>query len=134
MLDSSPSKLETDLLNWSKGQENVLFLKYFVYFQNTQNMIKLEQVTGFDEGDGSSHKSAQKHGVSQAEAEQAFFNETLLLLSDSRNSQEEIRYHALDSTDNYRLLHIRFTLRDRGTRMGPQSLSVNENSTNGESI
>lgn len=78
-------------------------------------MIKLEQVTGFEWDDGNSRKSAEKHGVSQAEAEQVFFNEPLLLLSDSRHNQKEIRYHALGTTDDYRLLHITFTLRARGT-------------------
>ncbi|MBS3778983.1 MAG: BrnT family toxin [Desulfovermiculus sp.] len=78
-------------------------------------MIKLEQVTGFNWDEGNSRKSAEKHGVSQSEAEQIFFNEPLLLLSDPRHSQKEIRYHALGTTDNYRLLHITFTLRAQGT-------------------
>ncbi|MDZ7759116.1 MAG: BrnT family toxin [Desulfovermiculus sp.] len=78
-------------------------------------MIMLKQVTGFDWDEGNSRKSAEKHGVSQAEAEQIFFNEPILLLSDPRHNQKEIRYHALGKTDNYRLLHITFTLRAQET-------------------
>lgn len=75
----------------------------------------LKQVTGFDWDEGNSRKSAEKHGVSQAEAEQIFFNEPILLLNDPRHSQKEVNCHALGKTDNYRLLHITFTLRAQGT-------------------
>ncbi|MEA3251402.1 MAG: BrnT family toxin [Pseudomonadota bacterium] len=56
-----------------------------------------------------------KHGVSQSEAEEIFFNEPLLVLEDSRHSQAEARFHALGETDDKRLLHITFTLRQSGT-------------------
>ena len=42
-------------------------------------MIDLARVEGFEWDDGNSRKSAEKHGVSQAEAEQVFLNEPLLL-------------------------------------------------------
>jgi hypothetical protein len=60
-------------------------------------------------------KSADKYGVSQAEAEQIFFNEPLLILPDAAHSQIEPRFHALGSTDDGRRLHVTFTLRDQGT-------------------
>ena len=41
-------------------------------------MIDLEQIAGFDWDDGNSRKSADKHDVSQAEAESIFFNDPLL--------------------------------------------------------
>lgn len=78
-------------------------------------MINWAQVTGFDWDDGNSRKSAEKHGVSQSEAEAIFFNEPLLVLEDARHSQTEARYHALGETDDARLLHITFTLRQGGT-------------------
>jgi len=77
-------------------------------------MIKWEHVNGFDWDAGNARKSAEKHDVSQAEAEQIFFNEPLLLLSDTKHSQQEPRYHALGFTDEFRLLHITFTLRSDG--------------------
>jgi len=78
-------------------------------------MIDWERVTGFDWDEGNARKSADKHSVSQAEAEQAFFNEPLLLVPDTKHSQQEPRYHALGKTDEGRLLHITFTLRSAGT-------------------
>lgn len=77
-------------------------------------MFDSNQVTGFDWDEGNARKSADKHGVSQAEAERIFFNDPLLLLSDSNHSQDEARYHALGTTDEGRLLHITFTLRAGG--------------------
>lgn len=78
-------------------------------------MVNWAQVTGFDWDEGNSRKNAEKHGVSQSEAEAIFFNEPLLLLEDARHSQTEARYHALGETDDARLLHVTFTLRQGGT-------------------
>lgn len=78
-------------------------------------MIDWERVTGFDWDEGNARKSIDKHGVSQAQAEQAFFNEPLILAPDRRHRQYEPRYHALSKTDDGRLLHITFTLRADGT-------------------
>lgn len=74
-------------------------------------MIDWEQVAGFDWNEGNTRKSADKHSVSQAEAEQVFFNEPLLVVTDQKHSQQEPRYHALGKTDEGRLLPITFTLR-----------------------
>ena len=76
-------------------------------------MIDLSQITGFNWDDGNARKK-EKHGVSMAEAEQVFFNAPLLLLEDSAHSQQEPRVHALGKTDEGRMLHIAFTLRQTG--------------------
>ncbi len=76
-------------------------------------MIDLAKITGFEWDDGNARKN-EKHGVSRAEAEQTFFNEPLLLLTDVLHSQREPRFHALGKTDEGRLLHITFTLRHSG--------------------
>jgi uncharacterized DUF497 family protein len=76
-------------------------------------MIDLAKITGFEWDDGNARKN-EKHGVSRAEAEQTFFNEPLLLLTDVLHSQPEPRFHALGKTDEGRLLHITFTLRHSG--------------------
>ncbi|HAB09255.1 MAG TPA: hypothetical protein DEB61_11685 [Alcanivorax sp.] len=78
-------------------------------------MIDWAHVTGFNWDQGNSRKSADKHGVGQSEAEEVFFNEPLLLLEDAKHSQTEARFHALGKTDDGRLLHITFTLRQSGT-------------------
>jgi len=74
-------------------------------------MIDWSRVAGFEWGAGNARESVDKHGVSQAEAEEAFFNEPLLVLKDDRHSGAEVRFHALGRTDAARRLHITFTLR-----------------------
>ena len=78
-------------------------------------MLNLNKVTGIDWDDGNSRKSAEKQDVSQAEAEQVFFNDPLLLLLDDKHSRKETRYHAYGKTNDGRKLHITFTLRGGDT-------------------
>ena len=78
-------------------------------------MIDLGEISGFEWDSGNSRKSVDKHDVSQAEAEQLFFNAPLLLLPDTKHSQKEARCHALGQTDSFRALHVTFTLREEGT-------------------
>ncbi len=80
-------------------------------------MIDWQAIVGFDWDEGNARKSANKHQVSQAEAEQVFFNEPLLLLADMKHSKGEQRFHALGKTDEGRTLHITFTLRNSGQRI-----------------
>jgi uncharacterized protein len=80
-------------------------------------MLDLSQTIGFDWDEANSGKSASKHSVSRAEAEQIFFDEQLLLADDVKRSQDEPRYHALGQTIEGRLLHVTFTLRDNQTRI-----------------
>lgn len=70
------------------------------------------RIAGFDWDAGNARKN-EAHGVSQAEAEQVFFNFPLIA-SDPAHSREEPRFHALGSTDTQRLLHVTFTLRNHG--------------------
>jgi uncharacterized DUF497 family protein len=78
-------------------------------------MIDLDQIIGFDWDDGNSRKSADKHGVSQAEAESVFFNDPLIVAEDATHSETERRLNALGKTAQNRLLHVTFTLRQNGT-------------------
>ena len=78
-------------------------------------MIDLDQITGFDWDDGNSRKNADKHGVTQAEAESVFFNDPLIVVADTKHSGREPGFNALGSTAQNRLLHITFTLRQNGT-------------------
>ena len=77
-------------------------------------MIDLERITGFDWDDGNARKN-DKHGVGQAQAEEIFFNQPLLMLDDLLHREQEARYHALGKTLDGRLLHLTFTLRGGGT-------------------
>jgi uncharacterized DUF497 family protein len=54
-------------------------------------MLELDEMEGFEWDDGNARKSVDKHGVSQAEAEQVFFNIPLLLRDDKRHSTTEVR-------------------------------------------
>jgi uncharacterized protein len=76
-------------------------------------MVELTKITGFNWDNGNARKN-EKHGVSMAEAEQVFFNDPLLLITDTKHSQGEPRFHALGKTDEERTLHITFTLRNTG--------------------
>jgi uncharacterized DUF497 family protein len=78
-------------------------------------MIDWNKVVGFEWDAGNIRKSLAKHGVSQAEAEQVFFNFPLLLLPDPRHSLREKRMHALGKTDDARPLFVSFTLRGEET-------------------
>jgi uncharacterized DUF497 family protein len=80
-------------------------------------MILFEHIEGFEWDEGNNRKSSDKHGVSQAEAEQVFFNEPLLAVPDLGHSMNESRFHALGQTDAGRLLHVTFTIRQNGTRI-----------------
>jgi len=80
-------------------------------------MVDLSRIVGFDWDEGNTLKSAEKHSVSQAEAEQIFVDERLLVADDVKNSQREPRYQALGRTIEGRLLHVTFTLRDSQTRI-----------------
>jgi uncharacterized DUF497 family protein len=74
-------------------------------------MIDWSRIEGFDWDAGNDRKSAEKHGVGQAEAEQVFFNEPLVVAVDERHSAAEPRFHALGYSETGRLLHVTFTLR-----------------------
>ncbi len=80
-------------------------------------MIDWDRIVGFDWDAGNARKNVDKHDVSQAEAEQVFFNEPLLTVPHIRHSAGERRIHALGRTDDGRLLHVTFTLRQSDTKL-----------------
>ena len=79
-------------------------------------MIDLAGIAGFEWDAGNARKN-EKHGVSMAEAEQVFFNAPLLMIEDTKHSVGEPRFHALGRTDDGRLLHIAFTVRNGGRKI-----------------
>lgn len=80
-------------------------------------MIDWKRVVGFDWDAGNARKSSDKHNVGQAEAEQIFFNQPLIVVSDDRHSLVEVRFNALGRTNQNRRLHVTFTLREENTKI-----------------
>jgi uncharacterized DUF497 family protein len=54
-------------------------------------MINLDRISGFAWGDGNNRKSADKHDVSQAEADNFFFNDPLIVVENVKHSEREQR-------------------------------------------
>ena len=80
-------------------------------------MIDGHKITGVEWDAGNERKSVENHNVSQAEAEQLFFNEPLLTVLDGKHSIVEMRIHALGKSDEGRLLQVTFTLRENKTKI-----------------
>ena len=76
-------------------------------------MTDLSRIVGFDWDDGNARKN-DKHGISQAEAEEVFFNQPLIVREDTGHSIRESRFHALGKIREGRRLHIKFALRGEG--------------------
>lgn len=71
----------------------------------------------FDWDDGNRGKNQQKHGVSDTECEEAFFDTNKRILADLLHSVSESRYILLGSTQRRRKLFIAFTMRGRKIRV-----------------
>jgi len=76
----------------------------------------LARIAGFEWDEGNARKN-ERHGVSQVEAEDVFFDPRLLVATDPRHSAAEPRFHALGETSLGRRLHVTFTLRFDGTKI-----------------
>jgi uncharacterized DUF497 family protein len=74
-------------------------------------MLDFSKIAGFEWDEGNSRKSADKHSVSQSEAEQVFLDPRLLVLVDDRHGGAEKRFAAYGQTLEGRRLHITFTTR-----------------------
>jgi uncharacterized DUF497 family protein len=78
-------------------------------------MLDLSQIAGFDWDDGNTGKNANKHNVSQREAEEVFLDPRLLVFVDEKHSGGESRYHAYGRTVAGRRLQASFTMRRNAT-------------------
>jgi len=76
--------------------------------------MDIARIVGFEWDAGNARKN-EKHGVSQSEAEQVFFDQRLLVVADPGQSAGESWFHALGITIDGRRLHVTFTLRVDGT-------------------
>ncbi|MCE0523489.1 MAG: BrnT family toxin [Methylacidiphilales bacterium] len=76
---------------------------------------------------GNVQKNFIKHGVTQAECEEVFFNSPLLVADDERHSHGETRYYVLGQTDAQRLLFVVFTVRGAALRViSARDMSIKE--------
>ena len=78
-------------------------------------MLVLTEYDGFDWDAGNRGKNSLRHGVTDAECEEVFFNEPLVVVPDKPHSAQEQRFYALGHTNQRRLLFVVFTT--RGTRI-----------------
>jgi len=78
---------------------------------------KVQECTGFQWDKHNIQKNWEKHKVSPAESEQAFFNKPLIIVKDMQHSQEEDRFYALGKTDQGRRLFIAFTIHKKLIRV-----------------
>ena len=78
-------------------------------------LLDLAEIVGFEWDDGNAWKSIDKHGVTQREAEQVFYNAPLAIAPDLAHSTAEMRLHALGVTAEGRRLMVSFTVRGEGT-------------------
>ena len=80
-------------------------------------MGKLDNIAGFEWDAGNIDKNWVKHGVSNAECEEMFFNTPLLIRPDSSHSREEVRNTAFGRTDAERPLFVVFLIRNNYIRV-----------------
>ncbi len=70
-----------------------------------------EKCEGFQWDSGNTDKNLYKHKVSNAECEQVFFNQPIIVLDDTKHSEDENRLYLLGRTDQDRFLFVVFTIR-----------------------
>jgi uncharacterized DUF497 family protein len=80
-------------------------------------MGKLDNIAGFEWDAGNIDKNWVKHGVSNAECEEVFFNTPLLIRPDNSHSREEVRNAAFGRTDAERPLFVVFLIRNNFIRV-----------------
>lgn len=78
---------------------------------------RLARCTGFQWDEGNLLKNWERHRVSAAECEQAFFNRPLVATPDEKHSAAESRSYALGHTDAVRYLFVVFTIRGQLIRV-----------------
>ena len=80
-------------------------------------MGKLDNIAGFEWDAGNIDKNWVKHGVSNAECEEVFFNTPLLIRPDGSHSLVEARNAAFGRTDAERPLFVAFLVRNNYIRV-----------------
>lgn len=96
-------------------------------------MSDFQSVSGFDWDEGNRDKNWLKHGVSNGECEELFFNLPLIVADDTKHSELERRYYALGQTNTGRLLFLSFTIRlDKVRVISARDMSRKERESYGQ--
>ena len=74
-------------------------------------------MVGFDWDDANRDKNYLKHNVRNGECEDVFFNQPLVIVSDTTHSKKEKRCAAFGITDGGRKLMVVFTIRAKLIRV-----------------
>lgn len=77
----------------------------------------LKSTEGFDWDKGNIDKNRIRHKVTAKECEEVFFQKPLLLVSDARHSEKEIRFQVLGKTNKGRNLFLSYTIRNKKIRI-----------------
>ncbi len=80
-----------------------------------EKIIEVLRAYGFDWDEVNKEKN-KKHGVERIEIEELFFNPPLIILSDKKHSEIELRYHCFGKTFSNRKLVITFAVRNEKIR------------------
>lgn len=87
----------------------------------------LTECLGFEWDENNTNKNWITHQVRWMEAEEAFFNEPLIVATDFHHSSQELRFFALGQTDAGRRLFLAFTVRNQMIRViSARDMSRNE--------
>lgn len=71
----------------------------------------------FEWDDGKNLENVEKHGLSFYEAQEAFFDESRVILLDAKHSSTERRYFCIGKTAAGGIATVRFTLRSGRIRI-----------------
>ena len=80
-------------------------------------MLVFREPISFVWDSGNSEKSTRKHGVTNEECEEVFFDPQKRMLRDALHSQGEERYVLIGATKTERVLYMVFTMRKRMIRV-----------------
>jgi len=80
-------------------------------------MLKVKESIKFFWDKGNKDKSLLKHGVTNQECEEVFFDKNKRISKDIFHSKKEKRYILLGKTKDGRLLFIIFTIRNKKVRI-----------------
>lgn len=71
----------------------------------------ISDCSGFEWDEGNSNKNWHLHRVADAECEEIFFNQPLIIVGDQLHSKTEPRFYALGRTESDRWLFVAFAVR-----------------------
>jgi len=95
----------------------LVFLTLYILVYTIKMMKKEKKITEFRWDEGNSGKNLTRHGVTDQECEEVFFDERKKILKDALHSEKEERYILIGQTKLERLLFVVFTIRNNKVRV-----------------